>query len=97
MKRFLLSFTMAACIVGSLSAQETLDFDYDAIIDGARGAVELTARKMPAEEVDLWISQAIEELYFNDDIDDLIIVEEAVKDIEKAESETAIQHSDEDN
>jgi hypothetical protein len=62
--------------------------DYDAIIDGVRGAMELTERKMSVEEVEMCLTQyyaaqyniqAAEELGYNDDFDDVIIEEEAVK------------------
>ena len=65
-----------------------LDFDYDAIIDGARGALELTERKMSVEEVELCLTQyyaaqydvqAAGELDNNDDNDVVIVEEEAVK------------------
>ena len=88
-----------------MSAQMGLDFDYDAIIDGARGSLELTERKMSVEEVDLCLAKyyealfdvlVAEELDSNDDIDD-VLPEEAVKGIEKAEAETGNKRPDEDN
>ncbi len=62
--------------------------DYDAIIDGVRGALELAERKMSVEEVEMCLMQyyaeeyniqTAEELDYNDDIDDIIIEEEAAK------------------
>ena len=69
--------------------------DYDAIIDGVRGALELTERKMSVEEVELCLknyyasqrSDVIEEKIiredYNDDIDDALpektVIEEIVK------------------
>ena len=83
-----------------------LDFDYDAIIDGARGALGLEERKMTVEEVEMCLTkyyeaqydaQAADELDDSDDIDDALL-EQAVKDaIEQAEAEQASQYPDEGN
>lgn len=83
-----------------------LDFDYDAIIDGARGALGLEERKMTVEEVEMCLTkyyeaqydaQATDKLDDGDDIDDPAL-EEALKEaFKKAEEETATQHSDEEN
>ncbi len=75
-----------------------LDFDYDAIIDGARGALELTERKMSVEEVELCLTQyyaaqyniqAAEGLDYNDDIDDALLEEAARAAIEDVSREMA--------
>ena len=83
-----------------------LDFDYDAIIDGARGALGLEERKMTVEEVEMCLTkyyeaqydaQATDKLDDSDDIDDALL-EQAVKDaIEQAEAEQASQYPDEGN
>ena len=83
-----------------------LNFDYDAIIDGARGALGLEERKMTVEEVEMCLTQyyaaqydaqAADELDDSDDIDDALL-EQAVKDaIEQAEAEQASQYPDEGN
>ena len=80
--------------------------DYDAVIDGARGALELEERKMTVEEVEMYLTkyyaaqydaQAADELDDSDDIDDALL-EQAVKDaIEQAEAEQASQYPDEGN
>ncbi len=80
--------------------------DYDAIIDGARGALELEERKMTVEEVEMYLTkyyaaqydaQAADELDDSDDIDNALL-EQAVKDaIEQAEAEQASQYPDEGN
>jgi len=107
------SDSMAAYDIGKLAVafffpdvmivkrERGLDVDYDAIIDGVRGALELAERKMSVEEVELCLTkyyaeqygaQAEGELEYNDDTDDALL-EQAVKEaIEKAEAETAIQH-----
>jgi len=107
------SDSMAAYDIGKLAVafffpdvmivkrERGLDVDYDAIIDGVRGALELAERKMSVEEVELCLTkyyaeqygaQAEGELEYNDDTDDTLL-EQAVKEaIEKAEAETAIQH-----
>lgn len=85
-----------------------LVLDYDAIIDGARGALELTERKMNEKEVEMCLTKYYMTLYDvqaaqspqldnGDDIDDPAL-EEALKEaFKKAEEETATQHSDEEN
>lgn len=85
-----------------------LVLDYDAVIDGARGALGLTGRKMTEEEVGMCLTKYYETLYDfqatqspqfdnGDDIDDPAL-EEALKEaFKKAEEETATQHSDEEN
>lgn len=75
-----------------------LDFDYDAIIDGARGALGLEERKMTVEEVEMCLTkyyeaqydaQATDKLDNGGDIDDPAL-EEALKEaFKKAEEETA--------
>lgn len=75
-----------------------LDFDYDAIIDGARGALELEERKMTVEEVEMYLTkyyaaqydaQAADELDDSDDIDDALLEEAARAAIEDASREMA--------
>ena len=85
-----------------------LVLDYDAIIDGASGALELTERKMNEKEVEMCLTKYYMTLYDvqatqslegdnGDDIDDPAL-EEALKEVfKKAEEETATQHSDEEN
>ena len=85
-----------------------LVLDYDAVIDGARGALGLTGRKMTEEEVGMCLTKYYETLYDfqatqspqldnGDDIDDPAL-EEALKEaFKKAEEETATRHSDEEN
>ena len=83
-----------------------LDFDYDAIIDGARGALGLEERKMTVEEVEMCLTkyyeaqydaQATDKLDDSDDIDDALL-EQAVKDaIKQAEAEQASQYPNEGN
>ena len=85
-----------------------LVLDYDAIIDGARGALELTERKMNEKEVEMCLTKYYMTLYDvqatqslegdnGDDIDDALL-EQAVKDaIKQAEAELATQHPDEEN
>lgn len=85
-----------------------LVLDYDAVIDGARGALGLTGRKMTEEEAGMCLTKYYETLYDfqatqspqldnGDDIDDPAL-EEALKEaFKKAEEETATRHSDEEN
>ncbi len=86
-----------------------LVLDYDAVIDGARGALGLTGRKMTEEEVGMCLTKYYETLYDfqatqspqldnGDDIDDPAL-EEALKEaFKKAEEETATQqHSNKEN
>ena len=85
-----------------------LVLDYDAIIDGARGALELTERKMNEKEVEMCLTKYYMTLYDvqatqslegdnGDDIDDALL-EQTVKDaIKQAEAELATQHPDEEN
>ena len=79
-----------------------LVLDYDAVIDGASGALGLTGRKMTEEEVGTHLTKYYETLYDvqaaqsleldnGDDIDDPAL-EEALKEaFKKAEEETATQ------
>ena len=85
-----------------------LVLDYDAVIDGARGALELTERKMNEKEVEMCLTKYYMTLYDvqatqslegdnGDDIDDPAL-EEALKEaFKKAEAELATQHPDEEN
>ena len=85
-----------------------LVLDYDAIIDGASGALELTERKMNEKEVEMCLTKYYMTLYDvqatqslegdnGDDIDDPAL-EEALKEaFKKAEAELATQHPDEEN
>ena len=73
-----------------INPKKGVDFDNDAIIDGARGALELAERKMSVEEVELlhtkyylieaqYNVQTAGELDNNDDNDVVIVEEEVVK------------------
>ncbi|MBQ6166217.1 MAG: leucine-rich repeat domain-containing protein [Muribaculaceae bacterium] len=73
-----------------INPKKGVDFDNDAIIDGARGALELAERKMSVEEAEMlhtkyylieaqYDVQTAEELDNNDDIDVVIVEEDAVK------------------
>jgi hypothetical protein len=85
-----------------------LVLDYVAVIDGARGALELTERKMNEKEVEMCLTKYYMTLYDvqatqslegdnGDDIDDPAL-EEALKEaFKKAEAELATQHPDEEN
>ena len=85
-----------------------LVLDYDAVIDGARSALELTERKMNEKEVEMCLTKYYMTLYDVqatqsplldncDDIDDPAL-EEALKEaFKKAEAELATQHPDEEN
>ena len=86
-----------------------LVLDYDAVIDGARGALELTERKMNEKEVEMCLTKYYMTLYDvqatqslegdnGNDIDDPAL-EEALKEaFKKAEEETATQqHSNKEN
>ena len=73
-----------------------LDFDYDAIIDGARGALGLTERKMSVEEVEMCLTKYYAAQYNiqanaqhdnGDDIDDALLEEAARAAIEDASRE----------
>ena len=94
--------------VMSMKPLTGLVLDYDAVIDGARGALELTERKMNEKEVEMCLTKYYMTLYDvqatqslegdnGDDIDDALL-EQAVKDaIKQAEAELATQHPDEEN
>lgn len=85
-----------------------LVLDYDAIIDGASGALELTERKMNEKEVEMCLTKYYMTLYDvqatqslegdnGDDIDDPAL-EEALKEaFKKAEAELTTQHPYEEN
>lgn len=58
-----------------------LDFDYDAIIDGARAALELTERRMSVEEVEMCLIKYYESQYDAQATDELDNFEPVVEDI----------------